>query len=86
MVCGKTLLSLVSLRVLLEVNKGNAYSTTALSDNRPDNFLTLFNLSTETAPDLLQFSKVSLGRIHGFRFFQVKSAQLRELRLPFPMK
>jgi hypothetical protein len=84
MVCGKTLLSLVSLRVLLEVNKGNAYSTTALSDNRPDNFLTLSNLSTETAPDLLQFSKV--GRIHGFRFFQVKSAQLRELRLPFPMK
>ena len=38
------LLSLVSLRVLLEVNKGNAYSTTALSDNRPDNFLTLSNL------------------------------------------
>lgn len=60
MVCGKTLLSLVSLRVLLEVNKGNAYSTTALSDNRPDHFLTLYNLSTETALDLLQFSKVSL--------------------------
>jgi hypothetical protein len=58
MVCG--LLSLVSLRVLLEVKKGNAYSTTALSDNRPDNFLTLSNISTETAPDLLQFSKVSL--------------------------
>ena len=60
MVCGKTLLSLVSLRVLLEVNKGNAYSTTALSDNRLDNFLTLSNLSTEAALDLLQFSKVSL--------------------------
>ncbi|PNT63439.1 hypothetical protein BRADI_4g15765v3 [Brachypodium distachyon] len=58
MVCGKTLLSLVSLRVLLEVNKGNAYSTTALSDNRPDS-----SPSPSTRTDLWKSSKTSIAQL-----------------------